>query len=76
MREVRAEEIEAAALQLNALERARIAQRLLDSLEQDPEISAAWAAEIEARLDRHARGEATARPAGDVLRGIQDRLAK
>jgi len=43
------ESLEAEALQLSAVERARLVERLIASLDTDPAIDAAWAAEIERR---------------------------
>ena len=40
---------EAEALQLPATERARLVERLIASLDIDPEIEVAWAAEVERR---------------------------
>ena len=51
------EDIEAAALQLPLTERARLAERLLVSLEEDDEILAAWVDEAERRGDAFERGE-------------------
>lgn len=51
------EDIEAAALQLPLTERARLAERLLVSLEEDDEILAAWVEEAERRGDAFERGE-------------------
>ena len=51
------EDIEAAALQLPLTERARLAERLLVSLEVDDEILAAWVEEAERRGDAFERGE-------------------
>jgi putative addiction module component (TIGR02574 family) len=42
--------LESAALLLPAEERARLAERLLATLDTDPEIETAWAAEVERRL--------------------------
>jgi putative addiction module component (TIGR02574 family) len=41
--------IEAEALQLPATERARLIERLIASLDVDPEVEEAWAAEVERR---------------------------
>lgn len=54
------EDIEAAALQLEPTDRARLAERLLASLEQDDEILAAWVEEAERRADAFDRGEMVA----------------
>jgi len=43
------EALEAEALQLSAAERARLVERLIASLDIDPEIEEAWAAEVERR---------------------------
>jgi len=43
------EVLEAEALQLPAAERARLVERLIASLEMDPEVEEAWAAEVERR---------------------------
>ena len=51
------EDIEAAALQLASSERAKLAERLLVSLEEDDEILAAWVEEAERRGDAYERGE-------------------
>ena len=43
------EAIEAEALLLPAAERARLVERLIASLDADPEVEDAWAAEVERR---------------------------
>jgi len=43
------ETIEAEALLLPAAERARLVERLIASLDADPEVEEAWAAEVERR---------------------------
>lgn len=43
------EALEAEALQLSAAERAQLVERLIASLDVDPEIEEAWAAEVERR---------------------------
>lgn len=43
------EALEAEALQLSATERARLVERLIASLDIDPEVEEAWAAEVERR---------------------------
>jgi putative addiction module component (TIGR02574 family) len=43
------ETLEAEALQLSAAERARLVERLIASLDIDPEVEDAWAAEVERR---------------------------
>ncbi|MDD2884879.1 MAG: addiction module protein [Dechloromonas sp.] len=51
------EDIEAAALQLAPAERAKLAERLLVSLDEDDEILASWVEEAERRGDAYDRGE-------------------
>ena len=68
------ERLEAAALALPRAERARLAQRLIESLDADPEVEEAWAAEIKGRLDSIDRGEAEMIPAEDVLAEARRRL--
>jgi putative addiction module component (TIGR02574 family) len=43
------EALEAKALQLSVTERARLIERLIASLDIDPEVEDAWAAEVERR---------------------------
>ncbi len=43
------ETLEAEALQLSAAERARLVERLIASLDIDPEVEEAWASEVERR---------------------------
>lgn len=43
------ESVEAEAMRLSAEERARLVERLIASLDVDPEIEEAWAAEVERR---------------------------
>ncbi len=43
------ESLEAEALQLSAADRARLVERLIASLDADPEAEEAWAAEVERR---------------------------
>lgn len=43
------EELEAVALQLPQGERARLVERLIASLDADPEVEDVWAAEVERR---------------------------
>ena len=71
------EEIEAAALKLDPGARARLAERLLHSLEalSKEEIEALWIEEAQRRdQDLDAEG-ATARPAEEVFREARSRLA-
>jgi putative addiction module component (TIGR02574 family) len=55
------------ALQLTAEERARVADKLLASLSEDPDIEQAWAAEVERRLTEIESGRARLVPAADAI---------
>lgn len=66
--------VEAVALALPREERARLAQRLIESLDDDPEVEEAWAIEIQRRLDSIDRGEVEMIPAEQVLAEARRRL--
>ena len=70
------EEIEAEALKLDPKARARLAARLLESLEtlSDEENERLWAEEADRRDADWDSVPGTARPAADVLRDAQARL--
>jgi putative addiction module component (TIGR02574 family) len=60
--------IEHQALKLTAEERAKLAELLLDSVRSPiAEIEAAWADEVEKRVEAFDRGEMQAYPAEDVF---------
>jgi len=67
--------IESAALSLPLEERARLAERLLASLETDPEVGAAWAAEVRRRVGAWAAGEIAEVPWAEARRQIRAQLA-
>jgi putative addiction module component (TIGR02574 family) len=64
-----ARELESKALRLSARERARLAERLISSLEHeaDADAEALWLEEAEKRLDELESGEATGLPAAEVF---------
>ena len=65
------EELEAVALQLPLSERARLVERLIASLDADPEVEAAWAVEVERRNTEIESGEValvSGREAVDALK--------
>ena len=72
------EELEAEALKLNPNSRARLAERLLRSLEglTEAEIERSWVEEAQRRDDEWERGVVAARPAEDVIRAARARLHK
>ena len=69
------EDIEAAALQLATGDRAKLAERLLISLEEDDEILASWVAEAERRADAFDRGETETIDFDEAITQARARLA-
>lgn len=71
------DELSKKAQTLTVEERAELAQELLESVERDsdPEVQAAWEAEIASRIAKYERGEATLIPAEDVFAAAR-RLTK
>ena len=65
------EAIEAAVMQLTSAERGYLAERLLDSLEEDDEVMSTWLAEAERRGEAFDRGEEVSSDVGDVIARIQ-----
>lgn len=76
MRSMGSEEIEEAALKLDPVARARLAGKLLASLEtlSDEENERLWAEEAEKRDVELDASNGAARPAGDVLRDARSKL--
>jgi putative addiction module component (TIGR02574 family) len=70
------EELEAVVLSLPRGERARLAERLLASLDEDTEIEEEWAREVERRLDAFRKGEIQASPADKVIREARQRVTR
>jgi len=56
------ETLEAAALQLTPADRARLVDRLIVTLDADPEVEEAWAAEVERRQTEIENGAVTLLP--------------
>lgn len=69
------EDIEAAALQLASSDRAKLAERLLISLDEDDEILATWIAEAERRADAFDRGEMETIDFDEAIAQARARLA-
>ncbi len=61
------ETLEAEALQLPAPERARLVERLISSLDVDPGVEEAWAAEVERRHAEIESGAVTLLPGAETL---------
>jgi len=68
-----ADDILTSAMQLSITERAEIASALLASLDGEPDdaVQAAWATEIERRIERIKSGAAKGRPWVDVLKRLE-----
>jgi putative addiction module component (TIGR02574 family) len=66
------------ALSLDTRERADIAARLIASLDGGPEkdVEAAWAAEVDRRIEAVEAGRAKLVPWGDVERGVEAETRK
>ena len=61
------ETLEAAALQLTSADRARLVDRLIATLDADPEVEGAWAAEVERRQTEMENGTVTLLPGPESL---------
>lgn len=61
------EELEAEALGLSAAQRARLVEKLIASLDLEPEIENAWAAEVERRHAEIESGAVALRPGPETL---------
>ena len=61
------EVLEAEALNLSATERARLIERLIGSLDAEPDVDAAWAAEVERRHAEVESGAVTLLPGAETL---------
>lgn len=61
------ETLEAAALHLSPGERARLVERLIATLDADPEVEEAWAAEVERRQAELESGAASLLPGPETL---------
>ena len=66
-------EVEAEALKLPSHERARLAEVLIASLDEEDEVSRAWAEEAERRYEELRSGGVTAVPADEVFARIRAR---
>lgn len=70
-----AEELEAIALSLSRPERARLAERLLASLDDEAEVEEAWRDEVRRRLEAYRNGQLETVSADEVLEEARDRLS-
>jgi putative addiction module component (TIGR02574 family) len=65
------EALEAELLRLSATERARLIERLIASLDADPAVEEAWAAEVERRHAQIESGAVTPIPGPEALSGLR-----
>ena len=68
------EDIESAAMRLPRAERARLAERLITSLDEDSEIERTWAKEIDRRVRELRSGKAQSIPGEQVFAELKDIL--
>jgi putative addiction module component (TIGR02574 family) len=68
------DQILAELLQLPAHIRARLAESLIASLEDEPDVEAEWQAEIDRRAGELDAGAVATRPAREVFRAARERL--
>ena len=66
------EVVEAEALQLSAAERARLIERLIASLDADPDVEDAWAAEVERRHAQIESGAVLLLPGAETLAKLRE----
>ena len=68
------DQIEQELLKLPAADRARLAERLIASLDEDSEVEAAWIAEVRRRDEELQSGAVEAIPVEGALKTIRTRL--
>jgi putative addiction module component (TIGR02574 family) len=67
-------ELEAAVMALPDSERARLAEKLLSSLDRDPEVEEAWAQEIRRRVEQYRSGNLDTVSAEAVMKEARERI--
>lgn len=70
------ETLEAEALKLPPAERSHLLERLVASLDADPEVEAAWALEADRREAELASGAVEAVPAAEAIARLRSRLSR
>jgi putative addiction module component (TIGR02574 family) len=68
------ETVESAALRLPPEDRVRLAERLIASVEPDPEVESAWASEVARRVHDWEAGRVAEIPWDEARRQIEGRL--
>jgi putative addiction module component (TIGR02574 family) len=66
------EDLESAAMQLTRAERARLAERLIASLDEDVEIEQVWAEEVRRRVEELQSGAVQSIPGEQVFAELKD----
>ncbi|MFT4101350.1 MAG: addiction module protein [Burkholderiaceae bacterium] len=69
------EVIEAEIMNLSQADRSRLVDKLIASLERDPEWEAVWSEEADRREERVARGESSWVPGTEAVARLQVKLA-
>ena len=69
------ESVEADALQLPTAERAHLIERLIETLDADPRLEAAWATEVERRHAEIKSGAVTPLPGPETLAELEAEFA-
>ena len=69
---INVESLEAQALALSASERARLIERLISSLDIDPELEDTWAAEVERRYAEYESGKVSLVPGPEALTELKN----
>lgn len=67
------DELEAVALQLSLSERARLVERLIASLDSDPEVEEAWATEVARRNADLESGAVALLPGAEAVAALKTR---
>jgi hypothetical protein len=70
------ETLEAEALKLAPADRSHLLERLIASLDMDPEVEAAWVAEADRREAELASGTATEVPAAEAIARLRAQLQR
>lgn len=68
------ETLEAEALKLTTAERAKLAEHLIASLDEDSEIEEAWAAEVERRIAEIENGTVQMIPAAEAIAAARNAI--
>jgi putative addiction module component (TIGR02574 family) len=75
---VQTEQILDSVLKLSAFERAELVDRILSSFDFPlrEDVDAAWAKEVECRIDAYDRGEIESRSMAEVFTDLDEKLAR